>query len=69
MEYWHSISIYMTVQMEQWEQALSFIKKLVDQYLIGGRYADILKRALAIGIGFVDGDIEIIYHAIPLPTS
>lgn len=51
-----------TKEIEQWEQALSFIKKLVEQYLIEGRNANTLKSASAIGIGFVDGDIEIIYR-------
>ena len=52
-----------TKEIEQWEQGLSFITKLVEQYLIEGRNADILRSACAIGIGFVDGDIDIIYRA------
>ncbi|WP_371371933.1 hypothetical protein [Sporomusa aerivorans] len=50
-------------EIEQWEQGLSFITKLVEQYLIEGRNADSLKSACVIGIGFVDGDIGIIYRS------
>lgn len=48
-------------EIEPWEQGLSYVKKLVKQYLVDGRNANILKNSSAIGIGFVDGDIEIIY--------
>jgi hypothetical protein len=58
-----SCYIKRTKEIEQWEQALSFITKLAEQYLIEGRNANILKSASAIEIGFVDGDIEIIYRA------
>lgn len=38
--------------------------KLVEQYLIEGRNANILKIASALGIGFVDGISKIIYRAV-----
>jgi len=44
-----------------WEQGLSFITSLVTKYLVEGKYADKLKRYTAVGIGFVDGDIYILY--------
>lgn len=52
-----------TKDIEDWEEGLNYITKLVGQYLNEGINAYILKRANAIGIGFVDGDIEIIYRA------
>jgi hypothetical protein len=36
---------------------------LVERYLDEGENAHILKNASAIGIGFVDGDIDILYRA------
>lgn len=43
--------------------ALELITGLVREYLDGGEYADKLKSSLAVGIGFVDGDLDIIYKA------
>ncbi len=50
-----------TERIEEWEQGLIYIKKLVERYLSEGKNAEILISVSAIGIGFVDGDIEIIY--------
>ena len=52
-----------TKDIQGWEKGLDYITKLVEQYLNEGRNAHILKNANAVGIGFVDGDIDIIYHA------
>jgi hypothetical protein len=52
-----------THEIEHWEQGLNYITKLVERYLQEGDYAIILKNVTAIGIGFVDGDIEILYHS------
>jgi hypothetical protein len=52
-----------TDEIEHWEQGLSYITKLVERYLQEGDYANILKNVTAIGIGFVDGDIEILYRS------
>ena len=35
---------------------------LVNEYLSSGKYANKLKRYLAVGIGFVDGDLHILYE-------
>jgi len=53
--------IQRTKDIEQWEDGLSYITKLVEQYLVEGKYSNTLKSVSAIGIGFVDGDINIIY--------
>ncbi|NOV02347.1 hypothetical protein [Paenibacillus planticolens] len=52
-----------TEDIEQWEQGLNHITVLVERYLKEGEYAIILKSVSAIGIGFVDGDIDILFRA------
>lgn len=52
-----------TDEIEHWEHGLSYITKLVERYLSEGNYSTTLKNASAIGIGFVDGDIDIIFRA------
>lgn len=52
-----------TEEIEDWEQGLNYIMMLVKRYLEEGEKANILKRANAIGIGFVDGDIDILYRS------
>jgi hypothetical protein len=52
-----------TEDIDGWEEGLNYITKLVEQYLNEGKNAHILKSSNAVGIGFVDGDIEIIYRA------
>ena len=45
----------------QWEAVLETGKGLVMQYLTEGHYADKLKQYEAVGIGFVDGDVYVLY--------
>ena len=45
-----------------WKKGLGFVTSLVTKYLQEGKYAGKLKSAVAVGIGFVDGDITILYH-------
>lgn len=52
-----------TEDIAQWEQGLSFITALLEKYLNEGNYSDKLKNYLAVGIGFVDGDINILYRS------
>ena len=40
---------------------LNDVKVIISKYLKDGKYNVILKPAKSIGIGFVDGDIDIIY--------
>lgn len=44
-----------------WETVLEDAMNAVKQYLVQGQYADILKSKEAVGIGFVDGDGELLY--------
>lgn len=44
-----------------YERGLEFIGGLIEAYLEGGRYRNILLSAKAVGAGFIDGDISILY--------
>ena len=44
-----------------WELVETFFIGLVNEYLSSGKYAGKLKEYQAIGIGFVDGDLHILY--------
>ena len=46
----------------QWEQGLQFIKSLVERYLVDGKYSCKLKNYAAVGVGFVDGNLEIVHQ-------
>lgn len=48
-------------QEEGWEEALETAKQMVEKYLQCGEYQELFKSYEGIGIGFVDGDIEILY--------
>jgi hypothetical protein len=52
-----------TKEIEDWEKGLSYLTKLAQRYIAEGKKSDILKSASAVAIGFVDGDISIIYRA------
>jgi hypothetical protein len=52
-----------TNDIEDWKKGLAFITKIVQKYLEDGKYANILQGLQAVGIGFVDGDIEILHQA------
>lgn len=43
-----------------WEGALSYIVRELKEYLENGKYAEVLKSKSGVGVGFVDGDLEII---------
>lgn len=44
-----------------WEEILNDIVYALKEYLKKGKYADILKAKSGVGVGFVDGNIEILY--------
>lgn len=46
---------------DQWEQGLAAAIELVATYLRGGRYRHVLRESLAVGVGFVDGDLTILW--------
>jgi len=47
---------------ETWQQGLEFCSNLVKEYLNNGEYSYFLKEKEAVGIGFIDGDIKIVYE-------
>ena len=44
-----------------WQDVQETMTQCVEKYLIEGAGASILKNSEAVGIGFVDGDITIVY--------
>lgn len=45
----------------EWNKILEWMSAIVKEYLEKGKYAKVLKAKSGVGIGFVDGDIEILY--------
>ena len=45
---------------KSWEGAIEDARNLVKKYLKEGKYAPLLRSKKAVGIGFVDGDIELL---------
>lgn len=52
-----------------WEDIHSKIETYIRQYLFTGRYADVLKEYQAVAMGFVDGDLTILYKAAATVSS
>ena len=50
-----------SVVSSDWEEGLRGAKALVKRYLETGKQAPLLKVSNAVGIGFVDGDLELLY--------
>ena len=46
---------------DRWENGLEAAKSLVKNYLQHGTQAVLLKSSQGVGVGFVDGDIELAY--------
>lgn len=44
-----------------WEEVFDDIVSVLRKYLKSGKFADVLKAKSGIGVGFVDGDVEILY--------
>lgn len=45
----------------QWQQGLKVAMDLVTEYLNSGEYGSTLKDSLGVGVGFVSGNIELVY--------
>ena len=45
----------------RWDEALEYMVKELKQYLSRGKYAELFKSKEGVGVGFVDGDIEILH--------
>ncbi len=48
-------------QEGEWQEIQRVMSETIKEYLSTGEYANILKNKFGIGIGFVDGDVEILY--------
>ena len=44
-----------------WEAIQQEAADALSEYLSGGKYADVLKKADGVGVGFVDGELELLY--------
>ena len=53
---------FMIERESDWKSMETFCIDLVNEYLSFGKYAGKLKEYQAIGIGFVDGDLYILYE-------
>ncbi len=47
---------------EKWEDAQRTAEELMKKYLDSGRYSLTLKALHGIGVGFADGDLELVYQ-------
>ncbi|MDE5583170.1 MAG: hypothetical protein K2J08_05655 [Ruminococcus sp.] len=45
-----------------WRAFLKFITEIICDYVVNGRYNNILLDSHGIGVGFVDGEVDIIYN-------
>ena len=45
----------------EWDEALAYMVNELKQYLSSGKYAELLKSKEGVGVGFVDGNIEILH--------
>ena len=45
----------------EWDEALDYMVDQLKQYLSNGNYAELLKSTSGVGVGFVDGNIEILH--------
>ena len=52
---------FVLVEESDWKTIEIIYTNLINEYLKNGKYSNILKQYTAIGIGFVDGDINIVY--------
>lgn len=50
------------VQHAEWNKILDDVVSILKEYLEHGKFADKLKSKAGLGVGFVDGSIEILYY-------
>jgi hypothetical protein len=48
-----------------WEMGLEAAKAAVLDYMVNGAKASVLRASSGIGVGFVDGDVEILWQRDP----
>ena len=52
---------FVLMKESNWKTVESLFVSLLEKYLDGGKYASALKKYRAVGVGFVDGDLHILY--------
>lgn len=52
---------YVLTKDGDWKAIEALFASLLQKYLAGGKYSDVLKQYSAVGMGFVDGDLHILY--------
>ena len=50
-----------TVVGDQWQSGLEMANALVKNYLQDGKHAALMKASHGVGVGFVSGDIDLVY--------
>lgn len=53
---------YVLVKESDWETIKSLFTSYLNKYLDLGKYSDVMKKYNGVGIGFVDGDLSIVYR-------
>lgn len=48
-------------EIEEWELGLEYVRNMVKEYLSSGKKRDIMLSSKAVGVGFVDGDVHLVY--------
>lgn len=51
-----------TLSADDWEACLADVIELAEQYLAAGQYADLFRSKKALTVGFVDGDLEVVFE-------
>ena len=54
--------LYTWKQDTGWREILDLATGWINKYLEEGKYASELKKYTAVGVGFVDGDISVLYE-------
>lgn len=53
----------LTIQLKsEWNEILDMFSGYIKEYLNNGQYSDVLKSYKAVAVGFVDGDLNILYE-------
>ena len=53
----------------EWKTCLEMVKAAVLKYMAAGGKASVLRGCRGVGVGFVDGDVEIVWEAVPPNNS
>ena len=50
------------IKADDWESCLEIVINYVKEYLSSGAYANKLTNMVAVTVGFVDGDLEVVFQ-------